>query len=616
MDEIQSGIENNTGKGAEKDIEKSREDSRQNNTATDTESNTKNSEDSIESSIEDIESKIRQTALYNAVQYGGTTQDKIVLGKILGANPELRVKVKEIKDTISRIVSEVNSLGIEEQRMELDKYPKVETKKTVQREGLPELESAEQGMVVTRFPPEPNGYPHIGHAKAAIINSEYAKMYGGRFILRIDDTNPEAERMEYHAAIKVGLEWLGVRWNTIKSTSDDMELFYEKGLELINRSKAYICTCKRDDISKNRRERKACKCSKEDTNKNLKNWDKMHTKFKPGSAIVRFRGDMRSDNAVMRDPVLFRIIHERHYTLGERYKVWPSYDFAVAIEDSLDGVTHAFRSKEFELRKELIDAILDALDMRKPYQGFFSRLEFEGMPTSKRVIRPLIDERKISWYDDPRLPTLEGLKRRGIRPAAIHKFVMSLGLTRANTLAPFDVLESFNRKLVDPSSIRLFMVSDPRVLTVRNITMNTITVANHPTNDMGSREIAITDKFYISGEDLKDIRQGTKVRLLGLGDVTITDINKLEGEFIKDNDTSNSTDVKIQWVPVETAHKIQIVIPNLLFDGDTFNENSIEEIEGYTEPHYLKLGEGDEIQFVRFGYCRKDSQNMTIFTHK
>ena len=559
----------------------------------------------------DVESKIRQAALYNAVQYGGKTQDKIILGKILGGNPELRSNVAEIKDTISRIVSEVNTLGIEEQRVELSKYPEVETKKTVQREGLPELENAEQGMVVTRFPPEPNGYPHIGHAKAAIINSEYAKMYGGKFILRIDDTNPETERMEYHAAIKVGLEWLGVEWDIIKSTSDDMELFYEKGLELIKRSKAYVCTCKRDAISKNRRERKSCKCSRGDTEKNLKGWHHMHTKFKPGVAIVRFRGDMESDNAVMRDPVLFRIIHEGHYTLGERYKVWPSYDLAVAIEDSIDGITHAFRSKEFELRRELIDAILDALGMRKPHQGFFSRLELEGMPTSKRVIRPLIDEGKISWYDDPRLPTLEGLKRRGIKPEAIRKFIMSLGLTRANTLAPFDVLESFNRRLVDSSSIRLFMVSNPRVLTVRGIPNDVITIANHPTKDMGTREISITDRFYISGDDLDGVVQGTNVRLLGLGNVTITDIEKLEGQF---NDVDS--DVKIQWVPVDTAHKIRIIIPNVLFDGDTFNENSIEELDVYTEPHYQKLDDGDEIQFVRFGYCRKDTQNMAIFTHK
>ena len=158
-------------------------------------------------------------------------------------------------------------------------------------------------------------------------------MYGGKFILRMDDTNPEAERMEYHAAIKVGLEWLGIEFDVVKSTSDDMELFYEKGMELISSGKAYICTCKRDDISKNRRERKACKCSMNDIGKNHKNWEKMNAKFKPGEAIVRFRGDMKADNAVMRDPVLFRIIDEKHYVLGGKYRIWPSYDMAVAIED-------------------------------------------------------------------------------------------------------------------------------------------------------------------------------------------------------------------------------------------------------------------------------------------
>jgi glutamyl-tRNA synthetase len=204
----------------------------------------------------------------------------------------------------------------------------------------------------------------------------------------------------------------------------------------------------------------------------------MQEKFKPGEAIVRFRGDMKADNAVMRDPVLFRIIEGKHYTLGEKYRIWPSYDFAVAIEDSIDGITHAFRSKEFELREELIDAILDALDMRKPFQGFFSRLEFKGMPISKRIIKPLIEEGKVSWYDDPRLPTLEALKRRGIKPEAIRQFIMSLGLTKANTLAPFDALEAFNRKFVDPNSIRLFMVNNAKKLSVRNLPKLSVEIPN------------------------------------------------------------------------------------------------------------------------------------------
>ncbi len=567
---------------------------------------------------EELRKEIRKMALQNAFEHEGKTQDKIILGKILGTKPEFRTKVKEITEDISKIVANVNQLSSEEQKKEIDEnFPEIliPKEKIKEREGLPKLEGAEQGKVVTRFPPEPNGYPHIGHAKAAIINSEYAKMYGGKFILRMDDTNPETERMEYHAAIKVGLEWVGIKFDIVKSTSDDMEVFYEKGIELINSGKAYVCTCKRENISKNRKERKACKCSMGDLDKNNKNWEKMKKKFKPGDAILRFRGDMKADNAVMRDPVLFRIIDESHYTLGKKYRIWPSYDFAVAIEDSIDGVTHAFRSKEFELRKELIDAILDALNMRKPYQGFFSRLEFKGMPTSKRIIKPLIEEGKVSWYDDPRLPTLEGLRRRGIRPEAIRKFILSLGLTKANTLAPFDALEAFNRKLVDAESTRLFMVSNARKLIVKNLPFSSVEIPNHPINDLGKRKIEIDENFYISGDDAQNIKQGMQIRLLGLGNVSITKVGtEFEGEFIKDGETKDIP--KIQWVSQKTAHEIKMIIPKALFIGDKFNEESLEELDVFTEPHYLQLKEGEEIQFVRFGYCRKDSQNQAIFTHK
>jgi len=567
---------------------------------------------------DEIRKEIRKIALQNAFEHEGKTQDKIVLAKILGTKPEFRSKVKEIVGNIAEIVSAVNQISFEEQRKEIEEnFPEIliPKEKIEEREGLPPLKGAEQGKVITRFPPEPNGYPHIGHAKAAIINAEYAKMYGGKFILRMDDTNPEAERMEYHAAIKVGLDWLGIKFDVIKNTSDDMELFYKKGMELINSGKAYVCTCKRDDISNNRKERKACKCSRGDIKQNIQGWGKMFDKFKPGDAIVRFRGDMKADNAVMRDPVLFRIIDEKHYTLGNKYRVWPSYDFAVAIEDSNDGVTHAFRSKEFELRKELIDAILDALNMRKPYQDFFSRLEFKGMPISKRILKPLIEEGKVSWYDDPRLPTLESLKRRGIKPEAIKKFILSLGLTKANTLAPFDALESFNRKFVDADSIRLFMVNKPKKLTVKKLPFSFVEIPNHPIKDMGKRKINVDENFYISGEDAENIKEGTQIRLLGLGNVAISKINgELEGEFIKDG---NITDIqKIQWVSQKNAYIIKILIPKQLFIDDEFNENSLEELEVYTEPHYLQLKDGEEIQFVRFGYCRKDSQNQAIFTHK
>ena len=222
----------------------------------------------------------------------------------------------------------------------------------------------------------------------------------------------------------------------------------------------------------------------------------------------------------------------------------------------------------------------------------------------------------MSWYDDPRLPTLEALRRRGVKPKAIRKFIMSLGLTKADTLAPFDALEAFNRKIVDPSSKRLFMTSHARKLTVNNLSLAAVEIPNHPVSDMGKRRIEIDSGFYISGEDAEAIKEeGMQIRLLGLGNVSITRVgSELEGDFVGDG---NTTDIpKIQWVPQKNAHEIKMIIPKTLFEGEEFNENSLEELDVYTEPHYLQLKEGEEIQFVRFGYCRKDSQNRAIFTHK
>lgn len=567
---------------------------------------------------EELKKEIRKVALQNAAEHDGQTKDKIVLSKILGSKPELRSKVKEITSEIVSIVNEINKLSPSEQKSEIEnKFPEIliPKEKQEEREGLPPLDGAEKGKVVTRFPPEPNGYPHIGHAKAAIINEEYVNMYGGKKILRMDDTNPENERLEYYAAIKVGLEWLGIHYDVIKNTSDDMELLYEKGLELIDSGNAYVCTCKRDDISKNRREMKVCKCSLADQDQNNSKWQKMFEKYKQGEAIVRFRGNMKSENTVMRDPVMFRIIEAKHPLLGDKYRVWPSYDFAVAIEDSVDGVSHAFRSKEYELRNELYYSILDSLKMRKPKMFEFSRLEFKGMPVSKRILKPLIEEGKISWYDDPRLPTLEALKRRGITSKAVRKFILSLGFTKADTLAPFDALESFNRKIVDGESVRLYMVKEPKKLVVKNLPSSFVELPNHPTKNMGKRKVEIDENLFISSEDASNLNSGSKIRLMGLGNISIINSNhQLEGEYIGDD--MNVDYSKFQWIPQKNSHQLKILIPKQLFFDEEFNENSLEEITVYTEPHYLELPEGSEIQFVRFGYCRKDSQNQAIFTHK
>lgn len=566
---------------------------------------------------EEIRDKILRLALQNALDHG-KTQDKIVLGKILGTEPSLRTQVKEIMPTIIEIVNSVNQMSQDQVKRQIqDKFPDLlveKPKKQEEREGLPPLEGAEQGKVVTRFPPEPNGYPHIGHAKAAIIDEEYAKMYGGKLILRFDDTNPEAERLEYYAAIKVGLDWLEVKYDRTKNTSDDIELLYKKCQEMLDGNFVYVCTCKQETISANRREMKPCKCSMGEMSQNMERWDKMFSKYKQGEAIVRFRGNMSSENTVMRDPVMFRIIETKHPLLGDKYRVWPSYDFAVAIEDSIDGVTHAFRTKEYELRNELYYTILDLLKMRKPKVMEFSRLGFEGMPVSKRILRPLIEEGKVTGYDDPRLPTLEALKRRGIRQDAIRKFVLSLGFTKADTLAPFETLESFNRKAVDPESIRLHMVKNPSPITVRDLPSSTIIMPNHPTKDLGKRTIDLDGSFYLESEDIEKLKLGDAIRFMGLGNVKITSQFPAEGQYIGDE---LGTDIpKVHWVSHKDVQKIKILIPSQLFFGEEFNMSSLQEINVFTEPYYNELKEGKEIQFVRFGYCRKDSVLQAIYTHK
>lgn len=566
---------------------------------------------------DELRRTIRGIALLNASEHGGKTRNDAIISKVAGSKPDLRNKIKEIIPIISEVVNEVNAIPPPEQKSELEsKFPELLVAKPKQeRTGLPPLEGAEQGNVVTRFPPEPNGYPHIGHAKAAIIDEEYAKMYGGKLIFRFDDTNPENERMEYYAAIKVGLDWLGVKYDHVKNTSDDMDLIYKKAEEFIQNGFAYVCTCSKETISKNRREMAPCKCSLGDLTQNMKRWKSMFEKYKPGEAIVRFRGDMHSENTVMRDPTLLRIIDEPHPIHKTKYRVWPNYDFAVTIEDSMDGVTHAFRTKEYELRNQLDYEILDKLKMRKPKVFEFSRLEFEGMPVSKRILKPLVQDGKVSGYDDPRLPTLEAMRRRGIVPEAIRKFVLSLSFTKSDTLAPFEKLESFNRKIIDSTSKRLFMATNPTKLIVKNNSLKEIEISNHPQQDMGKRKIQLDGTFFISGDDAKSLKVGDEIRLLELYNVRITKVGpSIEAEM---TDSKFKPEIlKIQWVPAQNAVKIEVLVPKILFVDDQFNENSLEIQQALTEPYYLELNVGAEIQFVRYGYCRKDSANQVIYTHK
>jgi glutamyl-tRNA synthetase len=486
---------------------------------------------------------------------------------------------------------------------------------------LPPLQGATMGNVVTRFPPEPNGYPHLGHAKAAIIDEEYARLYNGKLILRFDDTNPVNEKLEYYEAINEGLEWLGVKPNVTKNTSDDIQLLYEYGKKLIMADGAYVCTCPQRKIHDLRANGLPCECRKDPAVAIERFRKVLDGYFNQNDAIVRFKGDMSDQNTAMRDPTLFRILEGNHPKLGNRIRVWPTYDFAAPIEDSLDGVTHAMRTKEYELRNELYFAILDRLGLRKPIMIEFSRLEFDGIPVSKRKIKPLIEGGIIKSWDDPRLPTLMAMRKRGFLPEAIRQFVLSLGMTRAETKPPFEALEAFNRKIIDPQCIRLFFVNDPVELHIKNInSSNEIILKNHPNKDFGFRKVKVSNSFYISNEDAIKLSVGDEIRLIELYNIKIVEIKSEDHKKLlianSIGDQLKQAIPKIQWVANDNIVPFKVLIARQLYIGEVYNIDSLKISEGFAEAFVSTLEYGTIFQFVRFGFCRLDENNTAIFSHR
>jgi glutamyl-tRNA synthetase len=608
------------------------------------------SSSSVDEGTRDI---IKTIVLRNAIQYGGKARNENVISKIIAQRPDLRNNLKILIPEIKSTVQEINTLTLNEQKAlfaRIAPHESAERKKVTgdHDTNLPALHGAQMGNVITRFPPEPNGYPHIGHAKAAIIDEEYARRYNGKLILRFDDTNPLNEKSEYYEAIREGLEWLGIEPDVVKNTSDDIKLLCDYGKKLVEIDGAYVCKCTQPVMRDLRSKGLACDCRTDAAHAGEQLRKFFDGSFEPNIAVLRFKGNMADQNTAMRDPTLFRIIDGHHPKLGNSNRVWPTYDFAAPIEDSLDGVTHALRTKEYELRNALYFAILERLSLRQPAMLEFSRLEFEGMPVSKRKIKPLVEKGIVQGWDDPRLPTLAAIKRRGFLPQAIRKFVLSLGLTLSETKPPFEALEAFNRKIIDPQCIRLFFVRDPVQLQVRNGSSKDVTLSNHPSINLGHRKIRVSNSFYISGDDAASIRVGDEIRLMELYNIKIADIKspELRGSDNSNNRTStgnsrggpmhasnrsNSGRVviaeqigdeihqdmpKIQWVALADALPYKVVIARELYIGENYNTNSLETCEGFAESFVSSLNEGTMVQLVRFGFCRIDGNNTAIFTHR
>jgi glutamyl-tRNA synthetase len=373
-------------------------------------------------------------------------------------------------------------------------------------------------------------------------------------------------------------------------------------------------------IHKNRIEQIECEC-RQDRIDTVERSDRMFKgDYSQNEAVIRFKGDMRSLNTAMRDPTLFRIIDYPHPKLGSKIRIWPTYDLAAPIEDSIDGVTHALRTKEYELRNELYYTILKNLQLRCPILIEFSRLEFENMPVSKRRIKPLLDQGFVTSWDDPRLPTLSALRNRGYTPAAIRKFVLSLGLTLAETKPPFEILESINRKIIDPISMRLFFVPSAVQLKIRGGEQGMVQLRNHPTLQLGSRAVEIANDFYINSTDAEDLKIGQVVRLMELYNVEILEENKENSNKVifgifKDNKIIQSMK-KIHWVAKKDAIQFSVTIPQDLFLGDVYNPASLRIVKGFAESFVSKLRTGTIVQFIRFGFCKLSKAGHAIYAHR
>ncbi|MFX1318673.1 MAG: glutamate--tRNA ligase [Promethearchaeota archaeon] len=570
--------------------------------------------DENDSSVREL---IRKYSLANAIRYEGKADAKAVIGKLLAERPELRTQAREIIDQVNRVVDEVNQMTLSNQTAELEALaPELLVRSREKRtKELPPLQSAIEGQVITRLPPEPSGYPHIGHAYAGYINWFYARKYKGRVILRFEDTNPRNVQSEYYEAFKEGYRWMEIDWDEELNVSDDMLYFYDHAKQLLDRGEVYFCSCPAEEISENRRKGRACSHRQSNKEDNQQIWDDIiDGKYEEGQIVCRLRIDMSHSNAVMRDPNIFRIIDYPHPIQRDQYRLWPTYDFANALEDYRNQISHVLRSNEFASRGELQTYIRNLFDYPQPLIQEWSRFSLEGSPVSKRKIRPLIESKKISGWDDIRLPTLSGLRRRGILPEAIREMTREVGLSVAQPIVDWSLLLGINRKLVDSIANRYYCVTEPMHVEITSGKRFKAKIPYHPDfSDRGSRQIIIEDHVYIDGQDAKQLSKGDIFRLKHAFNLQV---EKKTAKSIKCSFAGNAleqAELKIQWVTSDSI-PVQLFVPDVLFIKDKFNPRSLQIIEGFGERTLMGLKSGTIVQLERkgFGYVERVDEKVKI----
>lgn len=558
---------------------------------------------------DEIRCAIKKYAIKNAIDYGKADQ-KIVLNKMLQF-PEARGNMKELGAEVGKIVAEINALSAEQVREQFKPFEtefEQKAKETAEKSSKPKmvLEGATEGNVVTRLSPEPSGYMHIGHVKQALLSYEFTRIYKGKFYRYWDDTNPEKCKQEYVDAMKSDHEWLGLKFDKEYYASDYVEQIYAYAKQLIEKGKAYVCLCIREEMQKKRYVGEECQHRNQSVMQNTELFnDMLNSKLREGEAVLRFKGDMKANNTALRDPAMLRIVTSPHYRQGTKYRVWPLYDFNTPILDSLNGITDIIRSKEYELRDELGKQILESLSLRVPRMHLEARLNIKGNETHKRIIRKMIEDGAVQGWDDLRLMTIMSLRRRGIQPKALSDFVLRFGMSKTDGEVGIEMLLAENKRIIDPIAKHLFFVSDPIKVMVKNSSIKEVKMKLHPSNNFGYRQYEIGDSFYISGEDSKLIKNGVVVRLKDLMDIRIKSKNgSIDAEQVEIPGTSI-----IQWVSESNAVKCKIIIPGEMLDADgNFNKDGLKTIEGFAEGYANKLNEHDIVQFERLGYCILDNK--------
>lgn len=543
---------------------------------------------------------IRKWALQNAVKYGGKANPGAVIGKLLSEQPELKEQMKDLAKQVNIIIKDVNALKPEQQLAELKKTAPelLEEKKKEEKHELPELQNAVVGNVVTAFPPEPSGYPHLGHGKGALVNYLYAKKYQGKFILRFEDTNPELATQEFIDAILEGIKWLGIEWDELVYISDTIPAIYQKGGELLNKGVFYACACEPEAMKRNRLSSTVCEHREHAVDVNTKFWKEMldgvHDK---GDVVIRWKADLEHKNTAMRDPTMFRIIKLPHVRHGTKYHVWPSYDCAAAFSDGAEGITHRVRSKEFELRAEVQSNLQKLMGFRPTVIVEQARFNLEGVEASKRKIREGIREGTLTGWDDIRLSTIIALRRRGFVPEALRNFLISLGVTKHESTITWDMISAENRKVLDPVANRAFFIPEPVKITIEGAPEKIAEVDVHPDHpERGTRKFKTHSEFYVAPEDVREFKQRSLYRLMDCFNFTKTakgyKFHSLDVETYREKGKRI-----LHWLPADAELvNVELVMPDA----------SVR--KGLGEPALKNLKEGDILQFQRVGFVRLDKK--------